>query len=242
MGEKNMNFTIKFLKIVNWILTRVSTLIWIIILLLAAYAIYDSYVVFNQVGNKDILKYKPQISNGKTEENVFATVENSVAWLTLDDTTVDYPIMQGTDNSEYLNLDPFGEFSLGGSIFLDYRNASDFTDTYNVVYGHHMEHGLMFGALDEYRNTNYAEEHQTGELIVGSTEYKLELFAVSECTIADKPVFEPSNNSEPILSFIRNNAFYMNDSYEGGSIIALTTCASSPSDARLSVFFELERR
>ena len=85
MGEKNMNFTIKFLKIVNWILTRVSTLIWIIILLLAAYAIYDSYVVFNQVGNKDILKYKPQISNGETKAFVadapITAAYEMVCWL-----------------------------------------------------------------------------------------------------------------------------------------------------------------
>lgn len=42
-----------------------------------------------------------------------------VAWLTIDDTKIDYPVMQGKDNTEYLNKDPYGDYALAGSIFLD---------------------------------------------------------------------------------------------------------------------------
>lgn len=75
--------------------------------------------------------------------------------MTIDDTNIDYPVMQGEDNNEYLNKDPFGNYALSGSIFLDRRNNPEFKDYYSLIYGHHMEHGMMFGAIDEYLNEDY---------------------------------------------------------------------------------------
>ena len=46
-----------------------------------------------------------------------------VGWITIFDTHISYPVVQGKDNQEYLNKDVFGKFSFSGSIFLDYRNA-----------------------------------------------------------------------------------------------------------------------
>ena len=51
-----------------------------------------------------------------------------VAWLKIDDTQIDYPVVQGEDNLRYVNTDVFGEYSLSGSIFLDYRNTVDFSN------------------------------------------------------------------------------------------------------------------
>ncbi|MBR1845920.1 MAG: class B sortase, partial [Oscillospiraceae bacterium] len=63
--------------------------------------------------------------------------------------------MQGETNGKYLNTDPYGEYSLSGSIFLDSRNAGDFSDSYSLVYGHHMADGMMFGALDAFFDEGY---------------------------------------------------------------------------------------
>ena len=66
-------------------------------------------------------------------------------WLTIDGTHVDYPIVQGEDDMEYVNKGVYGEFSLSGTIFLDSENTSDFSDCYNLLFGHHMANGAMFG-------------------------------------------------------------------------------------------------
>jgi SrtB family sortase len=63
-----------------------------------------------------------------------------VGFLTVEGTNIDYPVMQGIDNSHYLNTDPFGAYSLSGSIFLDSRSSPDFSDEYSVIYGHHMDY------------------------------------------------------------------------------------------------------
>ena len=87
-----------------------------------------------------------------------------VGWIKIFDTHISYPVVQGKDNQEYLNKDVFGEFSFSGSIFLDYRNACDFTDSYSIIYGHHMEYGAMFGDVVEFKNDDYFQEHKTGAL------------------------------------------------------------------------------
>ena len=95
-----------------------------------------------------------------------------VGWITIFDTHISYPVVQGKDNQEYLNKDVFGKFSFSGSIFLDYRNACDFTDSYSIIYGHHMEYGAMFGDVVEFKNDDYFQEHKTGALFLLDDTYK----------------------------------------------------------------------
>ena len=80
------------------------------------------------------------------------------AWITIDNTHIDYPVLQGKDDMEYVNKDPFGEFALSGSIFLSTKNASDFSDVYNMTYGHHMENGAMFGDLTKMLDLKYLKD------------------------------------------------------------------------------------
>ena len=60
-------------------------------------------------------------------------------WLTIDGTHIDYPLVQGATNMDYINRDVYGEFSLSGAVFLDSRSKADFSDGYSIVYAHHME-------------------------------------------------------------------------------------------------------
>ena len=83
-------------------------------------------------------------------------------WLTIDGTHVDYPIVQGEDDMEYVNKGVYGEFSLSGTVFLDSENTSDFSDCYNLLFGHHMANGAMFGDVVRFTDRTYFEKHQTG--------------------------------------------------------------------------------
>lgn len=61
---------------------------------------------------------------------------------------ISYPIVQGSDNTTYLTTNVYGKYSINGSIFLDHLNASDFSDSASILYGHHMRDGSMFGNLE----------------------------------------------------------------------------------------------
>ena len=183
------------------------------------------------------MKYKP--TAGNTEE-LRELSEDAVAWLTVDDTRIDYPVMQGKTNAEYLNKDPYGEFSLSGSIFLDNRNDKTFSDPYSLLYGHHMEYGAMFGALDEYKDKSYFEAHRTGLLTVtNGDEYSIRFFAACKAQATEKVIFDPpKSNNQALLDYLNEHAFIYDPSEvsAGLKLIALSTCQSAESHERMIVF------
>lgn len=199
-------------------------LIFLLFFLIGMYALYDSYMVYNAANDESILKYKPGYEKDDPEKEIKG---NMVAWLTMDDTSIDYPVMQGEDNSEYLNKDPYGEYSLSGSIFLDSRNTSDLTDEYSQIYGHHMEHDAMFGALDRYLEEDYFNEHRTGTLYVGDEIYKIKLFAVLECAATQEEIFAPTEVSlAETEKYIKEKALYLDERAwdKEDRVLALSTC------------------
>lgn len=80
-------------------------------------------------------------------------------WIYVPDTKINYPVMQGSDNTFYLHHDYKGDYLFAGSIFMDYENHYDFSDFNTILYGHHMNNGSMFAGLINYMNTSFAKKH-----------------------------------------------------------------------------------
>ncbi len=81
-----------------------------------------------------------------------------LAWIRIPGTGIDYPLMQGSNNDYYLYRTWEGERNDAGSIYLDYRNAADFSDFNSIVYGHNRGDGSMFSALTQYSSREFWEE------------------------------------------------------------------------------------
>ena len=222
-----------FWKTMNRAYEKTMLLIFIIALLICIYALYDTWYVFDHAHDKSYLKFKPGVEeeNGAVSESPITS--DMVGWITMDDTNIDYPIMQGEDNTEYLNKDPYGKFSLSGSIFLDSRNNSAFTDEYSLIYGHHMEYGVMFGALDDYLDEDYLQSHRHGQLLVGrdgKVMYELEAFYAMSADAKDDFIFNPENYEE-LYAFLREKGMDINH-----RVLCLSTCAGDTSTTRIVVF------
>lgn len=202
----------------------------VIVLLIGLYILYDTLYVFHYSKAERVAVYKPK---GESIQDVQAVAKDAVAWLVVDDTDIDYPVMQGSTNLEYLNKDPFGNYSLSGSIFLDSRNKADFSDPYSLIYGHHMSGGYMFGALDYFEDRSYFDEHRTGRLITEGKTFELEFFAFLITNAETKEIFWPTEAEFPD-EYIRETAsiYYApkSDHY-----IALSTCRSPESVDRAVV-------
>lgn len=212
-------------------------IVFLFFIFLGLYSVYDSYMFYQGVSDDTILKYKPGYEGGGDPEK--SIKGNMVAWLTIFDTEVDYPVMQGDDNFEYLNKDPFGDYSLAGSIFLDSRNRGDFTDYYSLIYGHHMEQNMMFGVLAKYLDEDYFKEHQKAQLIVGDKTYDLDIFAVLEADAMQDAVFAPTECDDMTLEYIKANAVYMeqeNIPKADERIVGLSTCKFPSTLLRTLVF------
>jgi len=218
----------------NILYERLILILLVLVLLVMTWCMYDSYYVYSHALNDDILKYKPGQSDISPEDPPLS--DDMVAWITLDGTNIDYPVMQGRDNVKYLNTDPFGKYSLSGSIFLDFRNSPDLSDDYSLLYGHHMEYGKMFGALDDYLDLSYLKDHSTGTLMIGkdgAKKYKLTVFASMRASNREEVVFDPGKGD--IRDFIKqHNQVYTQD--PKGRILALSTCAEGDFVSRTIVF------
>ena len=205
--------------------------------LVCIYAMIDAALTYYHANDKNILKYKPTLENVQPLKELS---KDAIAWLSVDDTNIDYPVMQGKTNDEYINKDPFGNFSLSGSIFLDSRNNRAFSDPYSVIYGHHMEYGAMFGALDEFIKPDYFKAHTTGKLIsVYGNNYKIRFFAFAKANANNKMVFDTEKqNNKALLNYLKNHSILYYDAIadEDSQIIALSTCSSAQSLDRLILF------
>lgn len=84
---------------------------------------------------------------------------NIKAWIRIDDTPVDYPVMQGADDAYYLRHNYLNEYSKFGSIFMRATNSPDFSDNLTVIYGHNFKTDIMFGSLINYQNEDYRKSH-----------------------------------------------------------------------------------
>ncbi len=225
----------QFFKTLNIIYERSLLAVFVCILLIVIYSIYDIWYIYDYAGDNSILKYKP--SAYSVDAGASPITEDMVAWLTINDTNIDYPIMQSDDNTKYLNTDPFGNYSLSGSIFLDSRNASDFTDRYSLLYGHHMEYGKMFGALDDFLDPDYLNAHSDGTLIIGRNAektYKLKVFASMMVSAKEDRVFSPEK-SAGLNAYIKQSAKVFAGE-QNKRILGLSTCTEADSVTRVVVF------
>lgn len=100
-----------------------------------------------------------------------------VAWLVSPGTSIDYPVVQGTDNDYYLHHRSDGTPDEIGAIFLDYLNRADFSDEVSVLYGHHITLGRMFSPLSNYKEQDYYDQHPKMILHTPERTYDIELFA-----------------------------------------------------------------
>lgn len=111
----------------------------------------------------------------------FAALESinsdCVAWIRIDGTEIDYPVVQGHDNSFYLKHLFDGEWNGAGCIFLDSRVNPDLSDRHSVLYGHHMKNGTMFSDIAKYKDQTFYENHTTGMILTPTENYRIEFFA-----------------------------------------------------------------
>lgn len=124
-----------------------------------------------------------------------------------DSGVLEYPVVRGEDNSYYLNHTVQKTYNIAGSIFLDYRNERDFSDSKNIIYGHNMKDGSMFHVLRNYQDIDFFQEHTDMEVYLPdgrSLNYQItaceQVPADSEIYQIERGYAEDSKENEIILS------------------------------------------
>ena len=100
------------------------------------------------------------------------------AWIEVEGTKVDYPIVQHpTDNSYYLTHTIDGVKTTAASIYTESFNSTDFEDHHTVIYGHNMKNGTMFRTLHNFEDYDFFEEHRDITIYMPDQTRHYEVFA-----------------------------------------------------------------
>ena len=170
-----------------------------------------------------------------------------VAWIYCPDTVINYPVVQAQDNEYYLRRLVDGRTNSAGSLFLDYRNASDFSDLHSVIYGHNMKNGTMFGSLTNYYEQEHYDRHPVMYLLTPEKDYKVELYVgyvdAGDADIYTYPMTR-EKMAEVLNASMRKTHFRSQAKLtEKDRFLTLSTCAYEYDDARyilVGVLRELE--
>ena len=247
------------LKALNGLVSCIIFLALSVAALYSVYALWDNHRVYAAADHvrADLLALKP---NGEVNADTAASFDalkcinpDVCAWLAVDNTGIDYPVLQGENNLSYINTDVYGSFALSGSIFLDSRCDMDFTDCYSLLYGHHMENSKMFGDLDLFRDASFFSENSSGTLSTPERVYSVEIFASIVVPASDKVIFEPRqwrDDPRGLLEYARDNSVNLRQSVvdrlsvstERPLILGMSTCAADYTDARTVVLAVLEEQ
>ena len=172
-------------------------------------------------------------------ERLWQENKDIIAWIYCPDTEINYPVVQSSDNSYYLRRLLNGKWNIAGSIFADYRNASNFTDFHTVIYGHNMKNDTMFGTLPEYSNQEYYEQHPVWYLITPEKNYRVDLIA-GFVTSRDSVVYgfkRTQEERDEIVKLAMEKSKFLSDAviFDNDKVIAFSTCSYEYDNARFVV-------
>ncbi|MBO5207857.1 MAG: class B sortase [Lachnospiraceae bacterium] len=183
----------------------------------------------------------------KEYETLYNKNKSLIGWLKIDDTNIDYPVMQTSNNEYYLDHNYNQEYDKNGSLFLDKDCDVVKRNTNLIIYGHHMKSGKMFGNLNKYSSESYYKEHSTIQFdsIYEKGTYQIMYVFRSRIYNEDEIVFkyyqfiDAASEKEFNSNMQEMAALSLYDtgvtaSY-GDELLTLSTCDNSEEDGRFVV-------
>ena len=275
----------RFLNLANRLFTLVISLVLVIAVLYAGYALWDNKQIYASAKNHlDDVISKEELAetlqtletsetphrissdadtgedSGRSEETgkeetklekMFRELkdinEDIGAWITMPGTAINYAVVQGNSNIKYVSTDIYGNFAIVGSIFLDSRNQADYSDNYNLLYGHNMSEHRMFSDVNLYKEEENFNKNQKGYIYLPTGAHWLQTVSVIVTPASNSWMFNPQSWSEitpeQMFELVQTDALFisedgmkvLNEKIKAGElprIVALSTCSNEFTDAR----------
>ena len=163
------------------------------------------------------------------------TNDDTVAWLTVNNTTVNYPVVQSINNSYYLTHDFNKKSNTLGWIFMDYRNNPEELDQNTIIYGHNIaKDKIMFGDLGRVQNSSWylKEKNQYITFNTKNKDMQWKIFSIYKIENTNDYLYNKFETQEEFLSFVekmKNRSIYNFgvDVKENDKLLTLSTCQNS---------------
>ncbi len=163
--------------------------------------------------------------------NLLADNSEVVGWINVPGTSINYPFVQHSNNSYYLNHSFDKRWNDAGWIFLDYRNDVNELDTNTILYGHGRMDGTMFGSLRETLTEDWFanKDNYVIKISTISNNYLFEIFSIYKIKTTNDYLYNNFKTEEEYSRFLTK---IKNRSYEDfgvdvtvkDKIITLSTC------------------
>ena len=162
---------------------------------------------------------------------------DTVGWVCIEGTNINYPVVQGEDNRHYVSTLFDGSENQAGSIFMDYRNNADMDNIHTILYGHNMLDKSMFADILNYQNQEYYDTHPYGIYITREQNYRFDIVAAYVASLADPAWQLEFAAQEELLQWLNEaveKTEFVSDvtPQADDKFITLSTCSYEFDDAR----------
>lgn len=258
--------------------TRYILIYWILISLIIISIIYVLKYIFTNISLKKELEEETNLLNTiEIDESKLETIETNesqegnleeqiqtermlqvkelkeenqdiVGWLEIENTNINYPVLQGKDNQYYMTHNYKKQKSKNGSIFLDKDYNWDIKSNNLLIYGHNLNNGTMFQELLKYEKENFYKEHPVIRFTTEKEDSNYEIISVIKTRVFyqnEENVFRyyffiNPKSEEEYNKFITNakkeSLYETNKTANyGDELITLSTCSYHVKDGRFAV-------
>ena len=232
-------------KIGNGLVSLVTGLLAVALLLYGGLMLRDMFLTeVKAFSSYNLMQYRPKVEEAEPPylDELLAINPDTTGWLTIYNTHIDYPVMQGKTDMDYINKDVYGSYTASGSIFMSSENAGDYSEPYTLLYGHHMSNGAMFGDIPKFKDKTVFDGSTGGILIRDGAAYDLTVMALLETDAYDEQVYRVQKEDiTPFMDYLKEKATYFKDvPYE--RILAMSTCNDASTAGRTVLICAMNER
>lgn len=158
---------------------------------------------------------------------------DTVGWINVNNTNINYPYVQGKDNNYYLDHSFDKKYNEAGWVFLDYRNDKSLSNKNNILYAHSRLDKTMFGSLSKALKSNWYN-NKDNHIIRLSTETEntmwqiFSVYKIPEETYYITTDFSSDNDYQKFLNTIKERSIhnFNTNLTTDDKILTLSTCYS----------------
>ena len=247
--------TTKLRRSCNYIMRKI--VYTIITILLIGLVLISSYLIFKEKKQnekqentfEDLIEIVEENIENQEERKIdinklYEENKDIVGWLKIDNTTINYPIMQNiNDPNYYLRRDFYKNYSSYGTPYM--AKQCNLNSDNIVIYGHHMKNNKMFGELEKYKSKDFYNNHKIITFTTLEKEYSYEIFAVFKTTVYTKNTFRYYENINfenkkmynDFINICKDKSLYQTgiEIKDKEKLITLSTCEYSNKNSRLVI-------
>lgn len=236
---------------------KISIVILLIgIMLISSYFIYknmqedkEQEEIFEELENivttNETDEEKEQKEDNINLNELYKINNDIVGWLEIENTNMNYPVMQTKDRPDYyLRKNFYKEYSVFGTPYID-ENCDIENGNNLIIYGHHINGNKMFGELENYKNEEYYNKHKFIKFYTLNEKAEYEIISVFKTTVYNDKGFkyyqyynlEDEREFETFINKCKELSLYDTQKIAkyGDKLLTLSTCEYSQSNGRLVV-------